>query len=162
MVFSHGTARAIYMQSSSKSIRAGPKTHAAGVSHERSLSAGLMFSLRNLHPYRLTSCSASGPWGHHTACHRGRRSTHFVWFLRAPVMSCSFYSPSVSNGACYYFFFSHIFTKGFVVTADASFLPSKGFCWALLRGFCGALHSPPDLTPFTLSKQHQRETLILW
>lgn len=58
VVFSHGTARAIYMQSSSKSISSGPKTHAAAVSHEWSLTRVLTFSLRNYRPYRLTSCSA--------------------------------------------------------------------------------------------------------
>lgn len=108
VVFSHGTARAIYMQSSSKSISA----HAAGLRHGRSLSTVLMLSLRNFHPDRPTSCSARGPLGaphcvsprltmEPEAAARVGPLSYFLWFLRASGTSCSFYSPFESNWACY-------------------------------------------------------------
>lgn len=173
MVFSHGTARAIYMQSSSKSISAGLKTHAARVSHERSL-----YHSADVQPEKLTSlqtdflfrswavgaphCMLQRLTMEPEAAARVGHLSHFVWFLRAPGMSCSFYSPFVSNWACYYIYFLTFSQRVLWSQQMKVFCPRYGFCWALLRGFCGALSSPPDLTPFTLSKQHQRETQILW
>lgn len=34
-----------------------------------------------------------------------------------------------------------------------------GFCSTVHRGFCGALYSPPDLTPYILDKHNKKEKL---
>lgn len=142
VVVSRGTARAIYMQSSSESISAGLKTHAAAVSHQRSLTAALMLGLRNYHPCRLASCSApgaAGGWGGH---HAVRRRLLFCLIFKSPCNRLQFLPPPCITPSLLLHLFSHIFTTGSAVAADGRFLPPVRF---LPRAPEGILRGPSAL-----------------
>lgn len=147
--------------------------------HTRSLTTVVMFSLRN-DPSLQTNVPAfpahflfhAGSWAPHCASQRqpGRVQGH--WFCGTihsfyartarPLQNYLVYCMSfVSNCVNWVYLDSHIFTTGFAVTSQQMEIvcPRHGFYLTVLRGFSGALYSPPDLTPFTLDKHNTKEKL---
>lgn len=126
-------------------------------------------------PFQLTSCFTLGR-GHHTVRHKGSpvesKATgsvgQFSHFMPQQQGRCSglqnylvYCMSFVSNCVNWVYLDSHIFTTGFAVTSQQMEIvcPRHGFYLTVLRGFCGALYSQPDLTPFTLDKHNTKEKL---
>lgn len=160
------------MESLSKSMSSRLKTCAPLVSHREQL---ISHDSGDARPEKLTNVMASpahflfhaGSWAPHLR-HKGclvwtkaaGSVGQFIWchYSRAAALSSTVIwfatFPLDQTVTLSIFRFSH-FHNGFCghIAADGNGLP------LVHRGFCGALYSPPDLTPFTLDKHNKKEKL---
>lgn len=113
-------------------------------------------------PLQLTSCFLPGR-RHHTVRHGGHGTFHATDCpseLQSDWLYCVSFESSCVSACISILTFSRRLFCSHVAAHENYFIP--GGMVSIYRssgGFCGALSSPPDLTPFTLDKHNTKEKL---